>query len=95
MHKYAIKYFGLPANHDPYIQDAITFVESHRDDQSGKYDFIIHDVFTGGAEPLELFTAEFIAGLANLLRDDGAIAIVSLSNNMGTYLINFRTMPEI
>ena len=39
------------------------------------YDYIIHDVFTGGAEPLELFTAEFLTGLSNLLSPEGTIAI--------------------
>jgi len=42
-----------------------------------RYDFIIHDVFTGGAEPIDLFTLEFLKGLSNLLKSDGVIAIVS------------------
>lgn len=40
------------------------------------YDYIIHDVFTGGAEPIDLFTREFIMGLSDLLRSDGVVAIV-------------------
>ena len=44
---------------------------------SDRYDFIIHDVFTGGVEPMELFTASFLTGLGNLLTVDGTIAIVS------------------
>ena len=40
------------------------------------YDYIIHDVFTGGAEPLDLFTVEFLTDLASLLDPDrGVIAI--------------------
>lgn len=35
------------------------------------------DVFTGGAEPIELFTYEFLTDLSNLLKSDGTIAIVS------------------
>lgn len=42
-----------------------------------RYDFIIHDVFTGGAEPIDLFTLEFLTGLSSLLKSDGVIAIVS------------------
>ena len=42
------------------------------------YDYIVHDVFTGGAEPIPLFTLEFLRGLDALLKEDGAIAIVRL-----------------
>lgn len=41
------------------------------------YDYMIHDVFTGGAEPIELFTLEFLVGLSDLLKWDGVIAIVN------------------
>ena len=43
----------------------------------GSYDYIVHDVFTGGAEPVELFTEAFIHGLSDLLKPNGVIAIVS------------------
>ena len=43
----------------------------------GSYDYIVHDVFTGGAEPVELFTKAFIQGLSDLLKPNGVIAIVS------------------
>ena len=56
-------------------------MEVVRDMQKAKemrstYDYIIHDVFTGGAEPIDLFTREFIMGLSDLLTPDGIIAIV-------------------
>lgn len=41
-----------------------------------QYDYIVHDVFTGGAEPVDLFTVEFLGNLHKLLKPDGAIAIV-------------------
>lgn len=79
VHQYATQYFNLPTNHTAVIQDAVTFVDRlHRTRQDGgKYDYIIHDVFTGGAEPLELFTKEFLEALSYLLAPDGVIAIVS------------------
>ncbi|EEQ28811.1 spermine/spermidine synthase family protein [Microsporum canis CBS 113480] len=40
-----------------------------------KYDYIIHDVFTGGVEPLDLFTQDFMQGLDTMLDDEGVIAI--------------------
>ncbi|PIA94491.1 hypothetical protein CB0940_08129 [Cercospora beticola] len=39
------------------------------------YDYIIHDVFTGGAEPLSLFTTQFLQNLRSLLTPNGAIAL--------------------
>ncbi|KKK22369.1 hypothetical protein P175DRAFT_0472307 [Aspergillus ochraceoroseus IBT 24754] len=76
VHKFAGQYFGLPSNHTAVIEDARSFV--HRSSESthpAQYDYIVHDVFTGGVEPIELFTYEFINSLSALLKDDGIIAI--------------------
>lgn len=88
MHDFATMYFDLPQNHTSIIGDATNVV---RDMQKAKemrnnYHYIIHDVFTGGAEPIDLFTREFIMGLSDLLRPDGVIAIVrSLYINNSCY----------
>ncbi|KAI9780568.1 MAG: hypothetical protein M1839_006686 [Geoglossum umbratile] len=74
VHEFATQYFGLPPNHISVIEDAVTFVAAAQR-QGRRYSYIIHDVFTGGAEPAPLFTVEFIAGLRNLLVSDGVIAI--------------------
>jgi Spermine/spermidine synthase domain len=77
VYKFASRYFGLPSNHTPVIGDAVHLVEDARArNLSTRYDYIIHDVFTGGAEPVELFTQEFLSGLRFLLKEDGVIAIV-------------------
>ncbi|KAI9887744.1 MAG: hypothetical protein M1823_000385 [Watsoniomyces obsoletus] len=74
VHDYAMKYFALPSNHTSVIEDAVTFTQ--RAIRAGlHYDYIIHDVFTGGAEPVDLFTVEFVRSLFSLLRPDGVIAI--------------------
>ncbi|KAI9696378.1 MAG: hypothetical protein M1836_005656 [Candelina mexicana] len=77
VYRYANLYFDFPKNHTMVVEDAITFVEKAQGPESGhpKYDYIVHDVFTGGAEPVDLFTHEFLTGLHNLLKPDGAIAI--------------------
>lgn len=46
-----------------------------RGSQAAQYDFIVHDVFTGGVEPAILFSVEFLKGLKALLRPYGTIAI--------------------
>ncbi|KAI4273911.1 MAG: hypothetical protein L6R38_006238, partial [Xanthoria sp. 2 TBL-2021] len=73
VHDFATRYFNLPSNHTPIIEDAVVFVD--RTKHQRKYDYIIHDVFTGGAEPIDLFTLEFLTGLKDMLTADGVIAI--------------------
>ncbi|KAJ9612422.1 hypothetical protein H2200_004019 [Cladophialophora chaetospira] len=75
VHEFALKYFNFPKNHSHYIGDAIQAVTTPNASQANSYDYIVHDVFTGGAEPAELFTIEFLSGLNRLLKPDGVIAI--------------------
>ena len=78
VHDFAMRYFDLPQNHTSIIGDAIEIVKDMqpRPGDDNLYNYILHDVFTGGAEPIELFTQEFLEGLSNLLKPDGVIAIV-------------------
>ncbi|KAK4961911.1 hypothetical protein LTR10_002404 [Elasticomyces elasticus] len=75
VHEYATKYFGLPKQHKAVLQDAVTWVSGEAAGNTTKYEYIIHDVFTGGAEPLPLFTDSFLGGLRSLLKPNGVIAI--------------------
>ncbi|KAF1838438.1 S-adenosyl-L-methionine-dependent methyltransferase [Decorospora gaudefroyi] len=75
VHHYATKFFSLSPNHTAVIDDAVTYVSQTSISAPGSYDYIIHDVFTGGAEPVSLFTTEFMQGLYALLADNGAVAI--------------------
>jgi spermidine synthase len=77
VHEFAVKYFSLPHNHSFVIGDAVSLVANSQKQTSEaeSYDYIIHDVFTGGAEPVELFTTEFLSGLYYLLKQDGVIAL--------------------
>jgi hypothetical protein len=75
VHHYATKYFSLSPNHTAVIDDATSYVAQKSVSNPGSFNMIIHDVFTGGAEPVYLFTTEFMTGLYNLLTADGAVAI--------------------
>jgi spermidine synthase len=76
VHEYATKYFDLPKNHKAIIEDAVSYASELA--QTGeKYDYIVNDVFTGGAEPVDLFTVEFLQDLNTILKPGGVIAIVS------------------
>jgi Spermine/spermidine synthase domain len=76
VHEYATKYFGLPTNHKAVIEDAVSYAASIAQTEE-KYDYIVNDVFTGGAEPVDLFTFEFLSDLRTILKPGGVIAIVS------------------
>lgn len=75
VHEFATRYFGLPANHTAVIQDAVSWVKEEAAAEKRRYDYIIHDVFTGGTEPLSLFNAQFLGNLRTLLTPNGVIAI--------------------
>ncbi|KAK3715139.1 hypothetical protein LTR37_007349 [Vermiconidia calcicola] len=75
VHDYATKYFGLPANHTAVIRDAVSWVDETASEGKDKYDYVIHDVFTGGAEPLALFTVTFLRNLRALLKPHGVVAL--------------------
>lgn len=74
VYDFANKYFNLPKNHLAVISDAVNYT-AELAKKKQKYDYIVHDVFTGGAEPVELFTLEFIQDLNSILKPGGVIAI--------------------
>ncbi|KAK1916489.1 hypothetical protein P3342_004308 [Pyrenophora teres f. teres] len=75
VHYYATKYFNLSPKHTAVIEDATAYVARTSVSAPASFDYIMHDVFTGGAEPVYLFTTEFMQGLYDLLKDDGVVAI--------------------
>ena len=75
VYDFATKYFELPANHTAVIADAVAYA-SMSVELGHKFDYIVHDVFTGGAEPISLFTFEFLSDLHSLLKPNGVIALV-------------------
>lgn len=84
MHEFATKYFDLPSNHTAALEDAAAFAQRTATNDTQRYDYIIHDVFTGGSEPLSLFTTEFLGKLRDLLAPEGSIAIVGCVAPSGT-----------
>lgn len=83
VYKYAKDYFGLLPDHTAHIMDAVEFVKNAvATPEQEQYDFIIHDVFTGGAAPSVLFTIDMMQGMSKILKDDGVVAIVSISVTM-------------
>jgi spermidine synthase len=77
VHELAVKHFDVLENNPPVFEDAVSYTARRAAEDGETFDYIIHDVFTGGAEPLELFTLEFLQGLSALLKPNGVVAIVS------------------
>ncbi|KAI7342365.1 spermine/spermidine synthase, partial [Hortaea werneckii] len=84
--EYATKYFALPPGHT-VITDAVSWVSQSSKEQSKKYDYILHDVFTGGVEPLSLFTNSFLSDLRNLLTPNGVVGL-NYAGDLSTPLTN-------
>lgn len=73
--KYARKYFGMTAPH-VHIMDALRFLDGsqgHKKDQ--RYDYVIHDVFTGCAVPAKLFAMSTWRAIRAALKPDGVLAV--------------------
>lgn len=74
--EFAEEYFSLLQNNPTVVEDATVYASRTAESET-KYDYIVHDVFTGGAEPVALFTYEFLQDLHAMLKPTGVIAIVS------------------
>ncbi|GAA5973491.1 hypothetical protein JCM21900_001812 [Sporobolomyces salmonicolor] len=74
VYEYARTYFGVPEpTGEVVLKDARAWLEQSA---AGKqFDYIIHDVFTGGAVPASLFTQEFWSTLRRRLHPSGVLAV--------------------
>ena len=91
------QYFGLPdlGSERVFIQDARAVVAEKRlaSLQHGasdvvKYDYVVHDCFSGGMVPAHLFTVEFWEDLKVIMNPEGVVAVVSRSTLHGrSYLV--------
>ncbi|KAG6010927.1 hypothetical protein E4U21_002597 [Claviceps maximensis] len=75
VYEFAARYFDLKENNPPVLQDAVGYTAELAQVAPETYDYIVHDVFTGGAEPVDLFTLEFFQSLHALLAPGGVVAI--------------------
>ncbi|KAE9410037.1 hypothetical protein BT96DRAFT_464029 [Gymnopus androsaceus JB14] len=80
----ALKFFGLP---DPgpenvFLEDARGWAARKRgdiqkagDQEQTLYDIVVHDCFSGGGVPEQLFTVEFLEDLKAVMQPEGVIAV--------------------
>ncbi|KAF9392987.1 hypothetical protein CPC16_002833 [Podila verticillata] len=69
---YASLYFDWPKPHQLFIQDGRQFIKNAPE---GKYDYVIHDVFTGGGVPPSLFSLEALQDIQRIMKHDGVLAL--------------------
>ena len=68
--KYARDWFGLKSQ--LVVGDAVSFVNNASEDE---YDYVIHDVFTGGGISSALVSMEYWNAIRNVMKHDGVLAV--------------------
>ncbi|KAG6198281.1 hypothetical protein E4U10_007081 [Claviceps purpurea] len=96
VYEFATKYFDLKENNPPVLQDAVGYTAQLANIAPATYDYIVHDVFTGGAEPVDLFTLEFFQSLHALLAPRGTVAINYAGDlSLPAPKIIYRTIKQV
>ncbi|KAJ2889063.1 hypothetical protein FB639_000182 [Coemansia asiatica] len=73
VHRAAEQFFGLPRDLNAvYLQDAREYIETAPD---ATYNYVVHDVFTGGSVPSSLFSKEAIAHVRRIMQPSGVLAM--------------------
>jgi spermidine synthase len=79
------QYFGLPdlPSDRVFLEDARVVLAEKRQSalQNGissneKYDYVVHDCFSGGGVPAHIFTVQFWEDLKVVMNPDGVVAVV-------------------
>jgi spermidine synthase len=79
------QYFGLPDldSDRVFLEDARVVVAEKRrqieHSNADKYDYVVHDCFSGGGVPAHLFTLQFWEDLKAIMNPGGVVAVVSPS----------------
>jgi spermidine synthase len=82
------QYFGLPDldSNRVFLEDARVVVadkrrsmQHHGHPNADKYDYVVHDCFSGGGVPAHLFTLQFWEDLKAIMNPEGVVAVVSPS----------------
>ncbi|KAL2914314.1 hypothetical protein HK105_206086 [Polyrhizophydium stewartii] len=73
VYEYARSYFDLPEPRARYLGDGRVYIDSVAADQS--YDYVLHDVFTGGVVPGPMFSIEAVQSVKRILKSDGVLAM--------------------
>jgi SAM-dependent methyltransferase len=91
----AKEFFGFEPNGELYVEDGRRFLQ--RVDR--KYDFIVHDTFTGGAVPFHLLSRQVFEDTRRILAEDGVLCLVFVGYFDGEKALPvrsvFRTLSKV
>ncbi|BGP56049.1 hypothetical protein JCM8202v2_003658 [Rhodotorula sphaerocarpa] len=75
VYDFAVRYFGVDDVRagEVVLENAVAWVD--RQEARGQFNYIVHDVFTGGAVPARLFSLPFLTRLDKLLHPSGVLAL--------------------
>lgn len=71
---YAMQFFNFPVPRAVYIEDGREYIKNAPADT---YDYVLHDVFTGGSAPPHLFSLEALQHIKRIMKPDGILSVVS------------------
>ena len=106
LYRYAREYFELPEPRNVYLMDARPFLDQKTTTTTStstqspppthKYDYILHDVFTGGLVPSSLFSIQAWTLISTLLKPRGVVAVnfVGSLNSASTMAV-FATLKKV
>ncbi|KAJ3022662.1 hypothetical protein HKX48_005592 [Thoreauomyces humboldtii] len=91
--EFAHEFFDLPHPKSTHVTDGRAFIDTA---PSSSYDFVIHDVFTGGLVPRTLFSVEALEGVKRILKSDGVLALnfVGTMESVATHTV-IRTLRHV
>jgi len=77
VYDYAQKFFDFPKPHAVFLEDARGWVHNRTDRllEAERFDYVVHDCFSGGGVPTHIFTTEFWTDLKGLVKSDGVVAV--------------------
>jgi len=76
--KFAQDHFALPPVNDIHVGDGRRFVQKIAKNET--YDYVLHDVFTGGLVPGSLFSLEMFKSVRRILKPEGILAVNFVGN---------------
>ncbi|KDQ17982.1 hypothetical protein BOTBODRAFT_29296 [Botryobasidium botryosum FD-172 SS1] len=77
VYKYAQTFFDFPKPHAIFLEDAHSWVNNRTGSlpEAERFDYVVHDCFSGGGAPTQMFTTEFWTNLKGLVKSDGVVAV--------------------
>lgn len=92
VYEFAISYFQLPPPHAIYLEDGHQFLINKANEST--YDYILHDVFTGGTVPSALFSQEALLLCKRTLKPNGILALNYVGGVLSPYNTSFALITS-